>query len=189
MAEYTGFSEASLLYADNYYLVARLQQVFKSEQTELFQALRQIIEEREWITSGKWRVNISGTYFELIYQRDTGKEPFYINLRLGPREVANKNKEEGKEGDRRTFEIVLTARTGTSDISKFRTNFFKRGEAGLKEEFELDTEYQPKRMSGQSLVRREVEYNMPNLLNMMESELDRFVKIAQYAEESLEANV
>lgn len=58
MAEYTSFSEASLLYADNYYLVARLQQIFKKDQTGLFQAFRQIIEEKEWMNSGKWGINI-----------------------------------------------------------------------------------------------------------------------------------
>jgi hypothetical protein len=132
MADFTDFSEASLLYADNYYLIERLEQIFKKEQAALFQIFRHRVQNREWITSGEWRINITGTYFEFRYQADQGREPFFIYLRFSPRDLANKNKEEGKDGDRRSFEIALAARADIRNLGEFRTSFFKKAvfEAG-----------------------------------------------------------
>ena len=73
MADFAGFSEASLLYADNYYLVERLEQIFKKDHAELFQTFRELIKEKEWMISNDWMVNISGTYFGLRYQTQDGK--------------------------------------------------------------------------------------------------------------------
>ena len=181
MAEYTEFSEASLLYADNYYLIERLEQVFKKDQAALFQAFRRRIQERKWMTAGKWKINISGTYFEFRYQTDQGKEPFFIYLRLSPRDLANKNKEEGKEGERRSFEIALAARADISNLGEFRKRFFDRAAAALREEFEVGKDYHPTRSTGQALVRKQVEYSLPNLLDVMELEIERLAKLAEYA--------
>jgi hypothetical protein len=175
------FSEASLLYADNYYLVERLEQIFKKEQAELFQAFRHRIQKKEWMASGKWKIHISGTYFEFRYQTEQGKEPFYISLRFSARDLANKNKEEGKEGDRRSFEIALATRADASNIAEFRKRFFKMADSALKDEFETGKEYYPTRTTMQTLVRKKAEYSLPKLLDAMETEVDRFVKIAEYA--------
>jgi hypothetical protein len=189
MAEFTGFSEASLLYADNYYLVSRLKQIFKQDQAELFRAFHQIIEGKEWMDSGRWRINISGTYFELLYQAEGGKEPFFVYLRAGPGDIANKNKEQGRDGDRRTFEILLAARKQIGDVSKFRGRFFKEARTALETQFVKDIDYHPTRTTGQTLVKKDVEYSLPDILSTMETEVERFVKIAEVAEKSLQANV
>ena len=173
------FSEASLLYADNYYLVERLEQIFKKEQAELFQAFRHRIQKKEWMASGKWKIHISGTYFEFRYQTERGKEPFYISLRFSARDLANKNKEEDKEGDRRSFEIALAARPDVSNLKELRKRFFEKADDMLKNESEI--EYYPTRTTMQTLVRKKAEYTLPKLLDAMETEVERFVRIAEYA--------
>ena len=47
MGDFTNFSEASLLYADNYYLIVRMEQIFKKEQAELFQNFRKMIQKKK----------------------------------------------------------------------------------------------------------------------------------------------
>jgi DNA-binding phage protein len=183
MADFTDFSEASLLYADNYYLVERLEQIFKKEQAEFFQAFRHRIQKKDWMASGKWKINISGTYFELRYQTEEGREPFLIYLILGARNLANKNIKEGKEGDKRSFEIALAARPDASNLKELRKKFFEEADDILKNESEI--EYYPTRATGQALVRKQAEYSLPNLINAMETEVERFVKIAEYARRSL----
>jgi hypothetical protein len=185
MEDFTDFSEASLLYADNYYLVERLEQIFKKEQEQLFQVFRERIQEKEWMATGKWKINISGTYFEFKYQAEQGKEPFYISLRFSIRDLANKNKEEGKEGERRNFEIALATRNSIGDLGEFRDRFFKSANAVLENEFEKDKEYYPTRRTMQTLVRRKAEYSLQDLLNSMETEMEVFIKIAEYAMQSL----
>lgn len=185
MAEYTEYSEASLLYADNYYLIGRLEQVFKKDQVALFQSFRRRIQEKEWMTSGEWKINISGTYFEFRYQADQGKEPFFIYLRLSPRDLANKNKEEGKEGERRSFEIALAARGDISNLGEFRKRFFERADAALREEFEVGKDYYPTRYTGQQLVKKQVEYSLPKLLDVMELEIEKLAKLTEYAKQAL----
>lgn len=185
MSEFTGFNEASTLYADNYYLVERLEQIFKKDQAELFQTFRKMIQEKKWMDSGEWKIHISGTYFELKYQTDQGKEPFFIYLRFGPRDLANKNNEEGKEGDRRSFEIALAARGDVGNLKEFRNNFFKKADAVLKKQFEIGRQYHPTRTTGQALVKKDTEFSLSNLLNEMETEMENFVNLSEYARQSL----
>jgi hypothetical protein len=186
MADFTGFSEASLLYADNYYLVERLEQIFKKDHAEFFQAFRELIKEKEWMVSGDWIVNISGTYFGLKYQTQEGKKPFFISLRLGPRDLSNKNKAEDKEGERRRFEISLIAGNDVNNIKEFRKQFFEKAEVTLKEQFEIDRQYYPNRSTGQTLVKKKAEYSLNDLLNVMETEAERFVKLAEHAKNSMD---
>ena len=186
MTDFSGFSEASILYADNYYLIARLEQVFKKDQTALFQSIRHMIEKKEWVISGEWKINISGTYFELKYQTENGKEPFMIVLRLGPRDLANKNKENDREGEKRSFEIFLAARPDINDLKSFRTYFFQLADTDLKKDFETDINYYPTRSTGQSLVKKQMEYNLSTLINAMEEAIEGFMKLAEYAKQSFE---
>lgn len=186
MADFTGFSEASILYADNHYLVERLEKIFKKDQAELFHAFHELIREKEWVISGEWAISISGTYFDLKYQTPQGKKPFSISLRLGPGGLANKNKTKDKEGERRRFEIALIARNDVSNVKEFRKKFFEKAEATLTEQFEIGREYRPNRSTGQTLVTKKAEYTLPNLLNVMETEVERFVKLAEYAKNSID---
>ena len=183
MADFAGFSEASVLYADNHYLIERLEKIFKKDHTELFQALRELIKEKEWMISGNWKINISGTYFQLKYETEQGKKPFFISLRFAPGDLANKNKAEDKDGERRSFEITLMARSDVSDIKEFRKQFFEKADVTLKEQFEIDRQYFPNRSTGQTLVKKKAEYSLNDLLNVMETEVERFVKLAEYAKE------
>ena len=118
MTETMEFSEASLLYADNYYLIGRLEQIFKKDQGVLFQVFRRRIQKKEWMNSDKWKIHISGTYFEIKYQTEHGEEPFHIFIRFSPRDLANKYKEEGKEGEEREFEIALSARPDIKNLGE-----------------------------------------------------------------------
>jgi len=186
MADFAGFSEASLLYADNYYLVERLEQIFKKDHAELFQTFRELIKEKEWMVSDDWTVNISGTYFGLRYQTQDGKKPFFISLRFGPRDLANKNKAENKEGEKRKFEISLIAGNDANNIKEFRKKFFEKADVMLKEQFEIDKQYYPNRSTGQTLVKKKAEYRLPDLLDVMETEVERFVKLAEYAKDLID---
>ena len=181
MADFTGFSEASLLYADNYYLVERLERIFKKDQGDLLQSFRKIIQDKEWMSSGEWSIHIPGRYFELRYETPEGKQPFFIYLKFTPRDLANKEKEEGKDGERRTFEIALAAREDAGNIKEFRKNFFEKANKILQEGFEQGREYYSSRTTGQALVKREVVYTLEELLTVMEAEVENFVKIAVFA--------
>ena len=185
MSEFTDFNEASILYADNYFLIERLERIFKKDQAELFQTFHKMIQEKKWMDSGEWKIDISGTYFELKYQTNQGKAPFFINLRFGPRDLANKNSEEGKEGDRRSFEIALATREDVDNRKEFRKKFFDKAEATLNKQFEMGKHYHPNRTTGQTLVRKAKEFSLSNILNIMETELENFVNLSEYAKQSL----
>jgi hypothetical protein len=185
MSEFTVFNEASILYADNYFLIERLERIFKKDQTELFQTFHKMIQEKKWMDSGEWKIYISGTYFELRYQTDQGKEPFTIYMIFGPRDLANKNNEEGKEGDRRSFEIALAAREDVGNLKEFRKKFFKKAEAVLNKQFEMGRHYHPNRTTGTALVKKGKEFSLSNILNAMETEMENFVNLSEYARQSL----
>jgi hypothetical protein len=186
MADFAGFSEASLLYADNHYLIRRLEQIFKREHAELFGAFQELIKNKKWMVSDNWKINISGNHFEIKYQTQQDQTLFYIGLRLGPPDLANINKAEDKEGEKRGFEIYLGVRNSVSNIKDFRKRFFEKAGTMLSEQFAMGRQYHPNRTSGQTLVRKKAEYTLPNLLNVMETEVERFVKLAEYAKNSIE---
>ena len=51
----------------------------------------------------------------------------------------------------------------------------------LRKEFETGREYYPTRSTGQALVRRQAEYDLSNLLEVMETEVEKFIKLAEFA--------
>jgi len=178
MPNFRGFSEASLLYAQNLHIVYYLQEQFRRDQKRLFDAVEDAVRSEDW--SQLWSIDKFENRISLRFpSAPDEKQLLLIQTGLAADDIAP-----GRSNEEPHFWAELSLGEAVEDQRAFKGKFERLAGKDLDREG-YSRERVELKYKSKYLLRPEVEFKNEKVLEMMVDQIRRLQKFAKYAEQVL----
>lgn len=170
MAEFKGFSEASIYYADNYRLVETLERRLNEEITDLFSELEDEIMSTSWYESSRMSIRRGKYYIDLLINNEDGSRICTASVYMSPRELSSNYSELGTH-----FGVTIRYSKECVNGQQAKASFIRQYSGDISESYKGSEINRSK--SDHYLVRRKKEFDLDGVLEDMFVELKQLIEI------------